>query len=174
MTTPGFEVRPDVLDEGARKLDGVAGEICGAREVLINDDDLPTLDPLSKAVKIAAACTGVVIAPFAIWLEGTIAEEVAEEIDPYPPVRHAWEDALERFCRRVGDHAQRLRDTAADYRDQEQIVKGRIQHLYPESVPIPTVPPSEPTAPMPEVPPGEPTVPMPEAGAGGSDDPVSV
>jgi len=174
MTTPGFEVRPDVLDEGARKLDGVAGEICGAREVLINDGDLPTLDPLSKAVKIAAACTGVVIAPFAIWAGGAAAEEVAEEIDPYPPIRHAWEDALERYCRRVGDHAQRLRDTAAEYRNQDQTAQGHIKHLYPESVPIPTVPPTEPTAPMPEVPPGEPTVPMPEVGSAGSDGAVSV
>lgn len=174
--SPGFDVQPEVLDEGARQLDGVAGEICGARQVLVNGGGLPTLDALSKAVKIAAGSAGIAfpaLIPLFVWGGGAVAGAVAEEIDPYPPIRAAWEDALERYCRMVGDNARGLRDTAEEYRFWEDRNRRDIGRVHTEPVPMPTVRPSSPTAPMPAVPPTAPPVPMPEAGSG-TDGPVSV
>lgn len=174
--SPGFDVQPDVLDEGARQLDGVAGEICGAGQTLKANGGLPTLDALSKAIKIAAGCAGITfppLMPLFVWGSGAIAGAVAEEIDPYPPIRAAWEDALERYCRMVGDDARGLRDTAEEYRIVEDRNRIDIDRVYTEPVPMPTVRPSGPTAPMPTVPPDAPPAPMPEVSSGG-DGPVSV
>jgi len=147
MTPPdGYEVQPEALDEAARQLKAVAGELCGAREVLVSRGDLPTLDPLSKSMAIVAGIVGIPLIP----IGHAVGRAISEAIDPYPPVRHAWEDALGRYCRMVGDDARGLHDTAEEYRYRERNTKDDLDPLYAEPVPIPTVP-------------GRPTVPMPEA-----------
>jgi hypothetical protein len=143
---PEYDVEPEVLDEGGRRLDGVAGEICGARQTLVNHGGLPTLDPLSRAVKLAAGYLGVsfpAIIPFGIWGGGAVTEAIMESIDPYPPIRNAWEDALERYCRMVGDNARGLHRTADEYRLREARAGVEFGRIYTDPVPMPRMRPGD-------------------------------
>jgi hypothetical protein len=143
---PEYDVEPEVLDEGARMLDGVAGEICGARQTLVNHGGLPTLDPLSRAVKLAAGYLGVsfpAFLPIGVWGSGAATEAIMKAIDPYPPIRNAWEDALGRYCRMVGDNASGLHKTAEEYRRREDWARSRLGRIYTDPAPIPTVRPGD-------------------------------
>jgi hypothetical protein len=64
-------------------------------------------------------------------------------IDPYPPIRNAWEDALGRYCRMVGDDSRGLHRTAEEYRLWEDHVRSRLGRIYTEPVPMPTVRPGD-------------------------------
>jgi hypothetical protein len=173
MPPPGFDVDPRKLDEAATSMDGLATDISGARDKLLNDGGLPTLDPLSKAMGAVSAIAGGVIGPLVAPLAALAGMAISEEIDPYPPIRQAWLDALERYRKLVADDAKRLRETANAYRGTEEGNKVTVDRVYPTPVPMPTIPGS-PTAPMPTVP-GEPTVPMPPVRPGaGPDGPVSI
>lgn len=137
MPPPGYDVDPEKLDEGAKALDGLAANVGTARDTLVNDGELPTLDPLSKAMG-AVYVTAVSLSPGLLplvplaKLAGEAAgKAISAEIDPYPPIRDAWLDALPRYQRLLSGDAATLRDTAEDYRRAELHNRQGFSQIHP-------------------------------------------
>lgn len=160
----GFDVKPDYLDDAAKKLDGLGNTVTGAKNTLSSNGDLPTLDPLSKAMAAAGLVAGgIPFAPLAAFGGYFGGKAISGAIDPYPDVRAAWLTALPRYQRLLARDAAELRGSADTYRSKEHKGRKRFEGIEPND-PMPRVPGS-PTEPMPRVP-GAPTVPMPKPNPG--------
>jgi len=155
----GFNVKPDYLDDAAKKLDGLGNAVTGARDTLSINGDLPTLDPLSKAMAVVGfVAGGIPFAPLTGIAGHFGGKAISGAIDPYPDIRNAWLNALPRYQRLLARDAHELRATAETYWSKEHQGRKRFRGIDP----MPRVPGS-PTEPMPRVP-GSPTVPMPTPG----------
>ncbi|MCT2586733.1 hypothetical protein [Actinophytocola gossypii] len=154
----GFQVKTDALEEAATKFDGLAGVVGSAKNKLASDGDLPTLDPLSRAMAAAAAvagglASGGLLTPLAGLAGKKVGEAASGASDPYPGVRDAWLNALPRYQRMLNRDADELRKSSTTYEEDDRRGGQRFRH------PMPRVP-GAPAGPMPRVP-GSPTVPMP-------------
>jgi hypothetical protein len=152
----GFYVKPDYLDDAAGKLDELGVAVTSAKDALATNGDLPTLDPLSRAMAVVmSVAISAPLGPLgglAGYFGGKAASRV---IDPYPGVRAAWLAALPRYQALLARDATELRESARTYREKEHRGRKRFEGIDP----MPRVPGS-PTEPMPRVP-GSPAVPMP-------------
>jgi hypothetical protein len=157
----GFHVKPDYLDDAAKKFDGLGNSVGGAEDQLSANGDLPTLDPLSKAMAAAALVAGGSFLGPVLAVGGYFGgKAISGAMDPYPGVRSAWLTALPRYERLLARDAHELRESAETYRGKERKGRKRFEGIEP----MPRVP-GAPTSPMPRVP-GAPAVPMPTPGPG--------
>lgn len=134
MSSPnGYTTDPDALDEAAKSIDALADQIAAARTKLTNEGELPTLDPLSHAMAVIGAAAGLLTGPFAPLVAPLLAvgghdvgQNLAAAHDPYPPIRNAWLDELEKtYHKLLTSTAHRLRASADHYRrNEEQARRG--------------------------------------------------
>lgn len=142
VTSPdGYQVLVDELTTDAKHVRSAADKVSKARSDLSNNGTLPSLDPLGRAL---GSC---LVAFMSVPLVGVdvvftkqiqdLAEQVtgnlekAAGVDPYPPIRNAWLDALADYAKLVDTAAKKIDDTATDYGKREQDTAGSFDNLQP-------------------------------------------
>ncbi|MFC4857342.1 hypothetical protein [Actinophytocola glycyrrhizae] len=166
----GFKVKPDYLQDAANKLDGLARTITNAKDTLSSKGDLPTLDPLSKAMAVAGMLLGGIPLGPLVGIAGRFGgKAISGAHDPYPEIRAAWLSALPRYARLLARDADQLRKSGDDYWRQDHAGGNRFRGIDP-TYPMPRVP-AGPVAPMPRRRGGGPvpTMPTPKPGPIGNE-----
>jgi len=140
MSPTGYEVLAEELTADAKTVRGAADKVDKAQSGLRNDGTLPTLDPFGRALgSCLAAFYAVPLVgldlPFTKYIQDGLQSAVdtyekALGVDPYPPIRNAWIEALGNYSKLVRTAAKKVDDTATTYQQQEDKVTGSFQNIH--------------------------------------------
>ena len=140
MSPTGYEVLAEELTADAKTVRGAADKVDKAQGGLRHDGQLPTLDPFGRAL---GSCVAAFYAPLTLGLDLLVANYIQDGVqwgvssyekdlglDPYPPIRNAWIEALGNYSKLVRTAAKKLDDTATTYQQQEDKVAGSFSNIH--------------------------------------------
>ena len=140
MSPTGYEVLAEELTADAKTVRGAADKVDKAQGGLRHDGELPTLDPLGRALGSCVAAFYALLTvgldlPFTKYIQdatqwGVSSYEKGLGLDPYPPIRDAWIKALGDYAKLVRTAAKKLDDTATTYQQQEDKTTGSFSDIH--------------------------------------------